>query len=355
MTFAAYMEHALYDPEHGYYATTARRSGRGGDFFTSVDVGPLFGEMIAAQLDEMWALLRAAGATEFHLIEAAAGNGRLTRDIVAAAADHHPDLHAHLRISLVERSPAARAAQRETMRETAAFESLAELPAPGTVTGAIVANELLDALPVHAVTMTHGGLREICVAERDGTLVEIDLPPSSPELGEYLERVGVPLPVGARAEIGLDAERWMRTAAACLHRGFLLLFDYGHEAPQLLSPPHDRGTLMAYHAHAAHPDGVLREPGARDLTAHVNLTAVRRAAEAAGLETIGIVDQTYFLTGLGVAARLGDGADARMVTRRLAAKTLLMPGGLGSTMKAMAFAKELGRPPLRGLSFGRLT
>jgi SAM-dependent MidA family methyltransferase len=354
ITFSAFMERALYDPEHGYYTTAERRSGRGGDFFTSVDVGPLFGEMIAAGLDEMWALLREAGAARFDLVEAAAGNGRLARDIAAAAAAHHPDLHAHLRVTLVERSPAARAAQRDTMRDVA-FASQTDLPPPGAVTGVILANELLDALPVHVVTMTPDGLREIRVGERGGTLVEVEAPPSRPELAAYFERLGVPLAPGARAEAGLEAARWVRQAAASLRCGFLLLFDYGHEAAQLLSPAHDRGTVVAYRAHTARGDEVLRDPGARDLTAHVNLTAVRQAAEAAGLTTIGMVDQTYFLTGVGIAERLGDGTDAPAISRRMAAKTLLLPGGLGSTMKAMAFARGLGRPALRGLSCGRLT
>jgi SAM-dependent MidA family methyltransferase len=112
---------------------------------------------------------------------------------------------------------------------------------------------------------------------------------------------------------------------------------------------------MSYRSHSARAEDVLREPGTRDLTAHVNLTVVREAAERAGLVTLGTVDQTYFVTNLGIVERLDGGQDRAAVVRRLAAKTLLMPGGLGSTMKVMAFARGLGRPALRGLSSGRLT
>ncbi len=357
ITFAEFMELALYHPEHGYYAAAAQRSGRAGDFYTSVDVGPLFGEMIAVQLDEMWQLVRDAGATAFDLVEAAAGNGRLSRDILDAAAAHHLDLYEHVRLTLVERSAAARARQRETLGPHGAClqAQRSDQPPPSSVTGVILANELLDALPVHVVTMTRDGLREIFVGERDGSLVEVEGAPSNPAIADYLARQAAALAIGARAEVGLETERWVAEAAVSLRTGFLLLFDYGHDAAELFSPTHAGGTLMAYRAHTARGDDPLQEPGMRDLTAHVNLTAVRRAAEGAGLSTVGAVDQTYFLTGLGVAERLGPGVDRAAVARRLAAKSLLIPGGLGSTIKVMAFARGLGRPALRGLSSGRLT
>jgi SAM-dependent MidA family methyltransferase len=371
ITIAEFMELALYHPEHGYYAAEAQRSGRGGDFFTSVDVGPLFGEMIAAQLDEMWRLLRDAGAERFDVVEAGAGNGRLSRDILNAAAAHHQDLHRHLRLTLVERSDAARAAaarlhseateateqdtRKQENRRVSVASVASELPPTSSVIGVILANELLDALPVHSVTMTPAGLREIFVNERDGRLYECDGPPSDDAIAESLARLPVDLPAGARAEVGLEAERWIACAANSLERGFLLLFDYGHDAEQLLSPTHAGGTLMAYRSHTAHAEEFLRDPGTRDLTAHLNLTAIRQAAERAGLTPLGGVDQTYFLTGLGIVEKLGDGRSRSAVARRLAAKSLLMPGGLGSTMKVVGFGCGVGRPALRGLSLGRLT
>jgi SAM-dependent MidA family methyltransferase len=357
ITFAAFMDLALYHSEHGYYSSAAQRSGRGGDFFTSVDVGPLFGEMVAVQLEEMWWMLRERGATSFDLVEAGAGNGRLARDILDAAAAHHPDLYEHLRLTLVERSAAARAQQPDVLdRHQARLRArLEDLPPPETVTGVIVANELLDALPVHVVTMTPGGLREVVVDERDGALVEAESAPSDPAILEYFARAGASLPIGCRTEAGLEAERWVERASRALRLGFLLLFDYGHEAAELYSVTHAAGTLMAYRAHSARGDDPLRDPGARDLTAHVNLTAVRQAAARAGLDAAGAMDQTYFLTSLGITERLTSGAGRDAIARRLAAKSLLIPGGLGSTIKVLAFARGLGRPVLKGLSSGRLT
>jgi len=352
------MEVALYDAAHGYYARAARRSGRRGDFFTSVDVGPLFGELIAVQLAGMWALLRDAGAALFDIVEAGAGSGRLARDILDAAAREHPDLYENARVTLVERSAAARGAQRAMLGPHASTMVSAE-EIPAATTGVIFANELLDALPVHVVTMTASGLREIYVTEREGRLVEIEGPMSDPTVTGYISdcisRSGLTLAIGARVEVGLEAERWVRRAADTLDRGFLLLFDYGHEARELYSATHHSGTLMSYRGHTARAEDWLNDPGERDLTSHVNLTTVRRAAESAGLQTLGVIDQTYFLGALGLVERLDPGDDRGALKRRLAAKTLVMPGGLGSTMKVMVFAKGVGTPALRGLSNGRLT
>ena len=347
------MEAALYHPEHGYYARAPQRSGREGDFFTSVDVGPLFGEMLALQIDESRRLLN---LDEIDLVEAGAGNGRLTRDVLAAAAAERLEFLPRTRVTLVERSAAARAAQ------PARFASPG-LPVPVTsrddlpprISGVIFANELLDALPVHVVETTQAGVEEIYVGSEGARLVEVRGPLSTGAIAEYLAQVGVEPPRGTRIEVGLAAVQWIAGAAAALERGIVLLFDYGHEARELYSAVHALGTLTTYRRHSVGARHWLEDPGEADLTAHVNLTAVCAAAERAGLEVLGIVDQMYFLLALGILERLPDGSDRRAISRRLAAKSLIMPGGLGSTMKVMAFAKNAGRPVLRGVSSGRLT
>lgn len=354
LTAAGFMDLALYHPDCGYYARAARRSGRAGDFFTSVDVGPLFGEAIARQIDEMWRELRNRGAPGLHLVEAGAGDGRLARDILDAARRHHPDLYAHLRVTLVERSAAAREAQPSVLAaHRAVAESDARLPAH--VDGVILANELLDAMPAHLVVMTDAGLREIYVTEHDGRLTEMEGPVSSPEVPAQLARAGVTLQPGWRAAVSVAAMDWIRRAAGALDRGFLLLFDYGHDAAELYSEAHAGGTLTTYRAHGTDRASWLDSPGESDLTTHVDLTSIRLTAEAAGLVPLGAVDQTYFLLGLSIAGGLEEAGGTAAVKRRLQARTLLQPGGLGSTIKAIAFAKDVGRPRLAGLSSGRLT
>ncbi len=345
------MDVALYDPEHGYYARSAQRSGRGGDFFTSVDVGPLFGALIAVQLEEMWRLL---GCGAFDLVEAGAGNGRLTNDILDAAARDFPDFYASITVTLVERSDTARAGQRAILGAHTSRLGTCRADLPSAVRGAIVANELLDAFPVHVVMATDQGPREVRVAERNGRLVEMAGDLSAAARAE-LARLDEPLPVGVRIELCPAARDWITDAGAALTDGFLLLIDYGHQARELHSGMHASGTLVAYRAHTAGAVSWLDAPGADDLTAHVNLTAVRQAATDAGLRTLGMVDQTYFLLALGLAERLETGDDRHAVSSRLAARTLIMPGGLGRTMKVMLFARGPAASPLRGLAGGRLT
>lgn len=226
---------------------------------------------------------------------------------------------------------------------------------PARVTGVIYANELLDAFPVHVVTQTAEGLREIAVSERDGALVESLVPVSNPAIVEYLRDANATVGFGARVEVALAASKWVTEAAAALCRGFLLLFDYGREARELYSAAHPAGTLTAYRGHRASAGDWLAAPGKSDLTAHVDLTTVRRTAERCGLVTLGMLDQTYFLLSLGLAERVETGHDRRALRQTLAARTLMMPGGLGSTMKTMVFAKDVGAPPLRGTASGRLT
>jgi SAM-dependent MidA family methyltransferase len=308
------------------------------------------------QFGEMWRTLDQPRA--FDLVEAAAGNGRLARDVLDAAHTGDRAFYDALRLHLVERSQTARAEQRGMLGPHAPKLASSAAALPDRVEGVIFANELLDALPTHVVIMTAEGLREIYVALEGGRLVEHAGPMSTPAIAEYLERAGASLRPGWRAEVNLAAVEWVREAARRLSRGFLVLIDYGHEAQELYSAAHAHGTLASYRRQVAGAEGDwLRDPGGRDLTSHVDLTSARRAAEEQGLTTLGVHDQTYFLLGLGIAERLGRDSDgASALKRRLALKTLMLPGGLGSTHKVLIFGRSVGRPVLRGCPPGaRLT
>jgi SAM-dependent MidA family methyltransferase len=391
LTVAAFMELALYDPELGYYARAAQRSGRAGDFFTSVDVGPVFGELLAVQVAEMHALLsgigpRASGfgtpesqipnpESRFDLVEAGAGNGRLSADILRALRSDRPALYARTHLHLVETSAEARAAQRGVLGDVADRLSSSSASLPESFDGVLIANELLDALPVHQVVMRDDGLREVYVCEK-GTgdfpghdrspseypgdsssnihpslFILRERPVSTVALSAYLERLGVTLEPGWRAEINLRAVDWIRDAARRLRRGFIILIDYGHEARELYSPTHAQGTLTTFARHTSEgPESAdtpawLQCPGERDITAHVDFTSVRAAAEDEGLQTLAFLDQTYFVLGL----MPGLGPRASGFARQL--KTLLMPGGLGSTHKVMILGKGVGTPMLQCGSF----
>jgi len=371
LTVAAFMDLALYDSEFGYYARAAQRSGRAGDFFTSVDVGPLFGELLEVQLAEMFCLTAetakhaeknvgsaiSAPSTvfSFDLVEAGAGNGRLSADILRAARTRDPAFYESVRLHLVDVSAEARRAHAGTLGDVADRLASSEPMLPDAFEGVLFANELLDALPVHQVVMREDGLREVYVAAAgdESQLRLVEGPLSTPALAEYLDRLGVTLELGWRVEINLRAVGWIRDAARRLRRGFIILIDYGHDARELYSPAHSTGTLTTFVKHrSGGPEGApgtpawLRQPGDQDLTAHVDFSSVRAAAEAEGLTTIGFLDQTYFLMGL-----LAGLPNPQSAIRTPQWKTLIMPGGIGSTHKVLILGKDVGAPALRGCSF----
>jgi SAM-dependent MidA family methyltransferase len=185
--------------------------------------------------------------------------------------------------------------------------------------------------------------------------------PSTPRLLEFLGSKP-PLEPGWRAEVNLAALDWIGEAARSLTRGFLVIIDYGHDDTELYSTSHCAGTVTVFHRHTMENPGAqgqsgvaacLRDPGECDMTAHVDLTAVTAEAERHGFATLGRLDQTYFLLGLGLAELLetSSGSSAADVQRRLALKTLLLPGGLGSTHKVLLFGKGVGAPSVRGCSY----
>jgi SAM-dependent MidA family methyltransferase len=366
MTVAEFVDVALYHETLGYYARAVQRSGHEGDFFTSVDLGPLFGELLASQFAEMHMALRdfsgsgerEPDAPRFDLVEAGAGNGRLARDVLDAAERHHPEFYRAVRLHLVERSPQARAAQAAVLGRHASVCASSSPDVPESVAGVIYANELLDALPPHLVVMREQGLREVYVDADGGRLATREGPLSSPRLAEYLQADGARLEPGWFAEVNLAAADWIRRAGRRLARGFLVVIDYGHDSATLHSASHATGTLTTYRGHAAERreegPGWLLEPGERDITSHVDLTGVALAGRDAGLHLLGVADQAHFLLGLSFTDRLAgdDDGSLRSLARRLALKTLVMPGGLGSTLKVMVFAKSVDGPRLRGLSFG---
>jgi SAM-dependent MidA family methyltransferase len=335
-------------------------------------VGPLFGELLERQIAEMADLLAAisregpsassaspasSAVLPIDVIEAGAGDGRLSADILRAARASHPSLYDRLRLHLIESSAQARAKHREVLGDAAGRLASSSASLPESYEGVLVANELLDALPTHGVVMREEGLREIYVeASADGRLAAREGPPSTPRLADYLARAGVALEIGWRAEINLQAVEWVRDAARRLRRGFMILIDYGHEARELYSVTHSAGTLTTFVRHHGQGPGAdvdrapwLAAPGEQDITSHVDFTSIRAAAEAEGCRPLGFLDQTYFVMGL--VAGSGNPVDSLASTNHLALKTLLMPGGLGSTMKVLLLGKHVGMPALRGCSY----
>jgi SAM-dependent MidA family methyltransferase len=296
ITFARFMQRALYEPELGYYRRLRAGPGREGDFLTAPETHPVFGRALARQLDEIWQVLDKPAGFTFR--EHGAGTGALALSLLEGLEAERSDLLEQIRYQPFEVEGLRIGAIRERLGH-AGFDGLIE-PARGRpIVGVVFANELLDALPVHRVVGRDAGLRELMVAFNGERFVDVEAEPSTAELVARLGAEGVTLEDGQVAEVCLELDGWIDGAASALERGILLLIDYGHLASELYSSARRAGTLMAYVRHRAHDDPFVNV-GRQDITTHVDITAVRRAAEAAGLRTIGVTTQAEFLTGLGM-------------------------------------------------------
>lgn len=353
LTVAQFMDCALYDPAAGYYATAAQRSGRAGDFATSVDAGPLFGELLAELVARAYRAWRAAGdSPAFDIVEAGAGNGRLMRDLLDELERLCPEAYGASRVRLVERSDAARAQHPVGLGPHAGrLQSSVELPP--AIDGVLVANELLDAMPAHRLVRRGDTWREVYVdADAVGlTLVEGGL--SSPGVAQHVAALALEVPEGSVIDVSPAAVAWVRDAARRMRRGLMAFIDYGEQARGLFAGHHLEGTLVSYARHLADPPTRgrsaarppwLEDPGRRDLTVHVDFSSVSRAAEAEGWKVAAFVDQMRLLIGLGLGRRLSTstGAGRADLARRLAAKTLASPTGLGATHRALLLTRGVG-------------
>jgi len=346
------MRECLYHPQFGYYSKLDSR--RFADFYTSVDVHPIFGRLLARQLAEMWDLL--GRPQDFFAVEAGAGTGRLASQILDFAARELPDFYGAIRYFAVEQSAARRErhgtilrAHLENGRATSASELPSEIPA-----GCVFSNELLDAFPVHRVIFEHDALREIYVGLSGERLAEELGPISSPGIAKYFEEQQITLQEGQLAEVNLDACRWITDAGGRLGRGFVLTIDYGHEAAELYDQRHMRGTLLAYSEHRATED-FLERPGEQDLTAHVNFTGLDLWGARAGLTRTGCVSQMAFLVALGRGNEFADlydegASELERIRGRLLLKSLIHPEGMGETFQVFIQHKGINQPHLTGLA-----
>jgi SAM-dependent MidA family methyltransferase len=338
ISFARFMELALYHPDHGYYRKN--HIGKAGDFFTSVSVGPLFGQMLAFFLTKQLSDLDG----EIHIVEAGANDGSLAADILSWLSEHRPDFAARVQYLIVEPIPELQERQREKIREIGRVparrgppraprmvEWFTSIPALPPIQGAIISNELLDAFPIHTFRW-HAGEGRWCEYGVNAHLQFApldDLPGWSLEPLSSLKPLEPHLPDQFTVEFSPAAEQWWRTAATKLTRGFLLAFDYGDESESLWSPSRAQGTVRAFRNHKL-ISNPLADPGEQDLTASVNFTRIRNAGESAGLISSPLQTQTQFLTK--IAAEFLTNPTATQVRQF---RTLTHPNHLGRAFKLL--------------------
>jgi SAM-dependent MidA family methyltransferase len=335
ISFARYMELVLYEPGLGYYASGARKLGAGGDFVTAPELSPLFGRTLARQVRE---LLQPGDA----VLEFGAGSGALAEVLLDELKD--------AKYLILE--PSAELADRQRRRIGNRADWIDHLPQH--FRGVMLANEVVDAMPVHALAWTRAGVLERGVCANEGQLAWSDRAADGLVLVRSKE-LEIEIPPSGRyeSELALFARAWMRSLGRFLERGAILVIDYGFPAREFFHPQRSMGTLACHYRHHVHGDPFYL-PGLQDVTAHVDFSALARAAREAGLDVLGYANQAQFLVNCGVTDLLAEENPAdpkRYLPAAAAAQKLLLPSEMGELFKVLAVGKGLAKP-LTGFSSG---
>lgn len=352
MPFSSFMAAALYHPRLGYYATERQRTGRSGDFYTSVSVGSVFGRILAGEFCAAWERMGKPAA--FHIVEAGANDGQFAHDVLTWARERRPDFFGCLRYQIDEPLPGAVERQLGTL---SGFSAKVTHDAVGPVAcGCYFANELLDAVPCRRVCFTGGRWLEIHVGvDAEGAFTEVLKEPEDGALVRRLAWLGDGFSEGYRTEIAPAVASHMRLATQRLARGYLFFADYGHGARDYYAPHRTTGTLRCYKDHRAHENAFL-DVGETDITAHVDFSLAAQAAVGAGCGVLGFVDQSRFLTAAsaGVLAEMEAGHAAAGGAWRRQFQTLTHPAHLGQKFHFLVLGKEVeGLEHPAGLRFAR--
>jgi SAM-dependent MidA family methyltransferase len=335
--FARYMELALYAPGLGYYAAGATKLGAAGDFVTAPEITPLFADALATQIEAILAVTEAR-----EVVELGGGSGRLAADLLSAlgARGASPS-----RYVILEPSPDLRERQRATIERDAPAHAwrVAWMHAlPDAIDGAVVANEVLDAIPAHLIARRDGEWLEQGVAwDDDANAFAWAARPAAARLAALAQQ-RYPAAGAYASEINPDAEALVEDFGRRLRRGAAVFIDYGFPAGELYHPQRDRGTLMCHYRHRMHNDPFLW-PGLNDITTHVDFTAIADAGERGGLAVAGFAAQAPFLMGCGILdalAAVGAPESVRYIEAAAAVQKLLSPAEMGELFKVLALTRS---------------
>lgn len=348
ISFARYMELALYLPGLGYYDGGSAKFGGAGDFVTAPELSPLFARTLARQVAEVLA------ATGGSVLELGAGSGRMAADLLIALdeLEQLPEQY-----WMLEVSAELRARQRDRIgklpahlgRKAAWLDRL-----PEHFAGVIFANEVLDALPVHLVVWRDDGLFERGVTWRGERLEFDDRRLTQTDLLAAAGRLHLSSPY--LSEVGLAGPALVRSLASELERGLLLFIDYGFGQAEYYHPQRNQGTLMCHYRHRAHDDPFVF-PGLQDVSAHVDFSAIARAGVDSGLAQLGYTSQAHFLVNLGITdllARTPADQVSAYLPQASAVQKLLSPAEMGELFKVIALGRGLDKP-LTGFLHGDLS
>lgn len=350
ISFASFMHEALYAPGLGYYSAGTTKFGEHGDFVTAPEVSSLFGHVLARQCAPVLAEVRARQATA-NLLELGAGSGKLAADILTRleTLGALPDEYSILEVSadLRERqSTYLRATIPELAKRVTWIDAL-----PSGFCGVVVANEVLDALPVERFERRSDRVVQQCVAVDGDQFVDVerDAPTAlAAAVREVEAELGSSLPEGYCSEVNLAAPQWLSDVANALQTGMILLFDYGVGRREYYAEDRDNGWLRCHFRHHAHSDPLVL-PGIQDVTAWVDFTAVASAAVDAGMDVVGYVSQAHFLINGGLAEelqQLTELATDAQIELSAQVKLLTLPGEMGENFKCLGLSRNVECKPV---------
>lgn len=346
------MELCLYHPRWGYYRRERAKIGKEGDYYTSSHVGDVFGCVVSDVIADMRRFF--LPHRRWMLVEAGAGDGRLMEQMITGLRKKGIDKD-ELMCCLVETSPYHRSLQERRLKESPYplrwADRLSSLPRG--IPAVIVSNELLDAFPVHRITLRKNSLLEIYVTKRGSSFQETDGPLSTEDLRTYVQRFDLRLEEGQQTEVNLNARGWLQEVGQWLEKGFVITIDYGGETEEVAGPGRPQGTLRCFSKHRVHGDP-YRAPGEEDLTSDVNFEALRVWGEEFGLKTLICTTQGDWLVRSGILNYLEEHQNpdpfSEVARRNRAVRHLIMPGGMGDVFKVLIQWKGEGCPTLRGMN-----
>ena len=340
ISFERYMSMALYQPGLGYYASGSQKFGAGGDFVTAPQLSSLFSRCLARQCSEILNALPAGEARV--LLEFGAGTGIMAADILLQLEELGtlPDSYYILEVSADLRQRQQATLKNKAVHLMDRVSWLDRLPDEG-VSGVVLANEVLDAMPVHRFYKEDQSVGEYYVTLQDSKFVWREGDFSSDTVRHKVSELTTGLPESYVSEINLAANAWIASISRWMKKGVVLVIDYGFPRNEYYHPQRNQGTLMCHYRHHSHENPFLY-PGLQDITAHVDFSAVAEAADAAGLHIIGYTNQAFFLLANKVDSYLIDMDSNSPEYLQLAQqlKTLTMPGEMGELFKVIALGKN---------------
>jgi SAM-dependent MidA family methyltransferase len=332
ISFAEFMQRALYTPQLGYYSSSLRKFGKSGDFVTAPEISPLFSQCLARQCQQVLSQLERGVILEF-----GAGSGIMAAELLKELQllDSLPREYWILELSADLQQQQHETLQQHVPNFINQIHWLAELPQQA-FDGIILANEVLDAMPVERFRVANGEIQQCYVTALEGQL-NYQFAPNSSELFNAVHILQLEFPDGYESEINLALASWIKSLAEILNKGLILLIDYGFPQHEYYHEQRQQGTLMCHYRHQSHPDPLILL-GLQDITAHVNFTAVAQAAVAANLDVAGYTNQANFLLATGLLDKLSTCSpdDPHFFRLSQQAKMLTLPSEMGELFKVMA-------------------